>query len=69
MPRRCTATWSRISYGDIDAVKTGSDGSKWFFTRDPEGNRVEFYQSAHASVPREYTDIRSARASSMSAFW
>jgi catechol 2,3-dioxygenase-like lactoylglutathione lyase family enzyme len=34
------------SYRDIDAVKTGSDGSKWFFTRDPEGNRVEFYQSA-----------------------
>ncbi len=35
-------------YRDMDAVKTGSDGSKWFFTRDPEGNRVEFYQSAHA---------------------
>jgi catechol 2,3-dioxygenase-like lactoylglutathione lyase family enzyme len=33
-------------YRDIDAVKTGSDGSKWFFTRDPEGNRVEFSQSA-----------------------
>ena len=33
-------------YRDIDAVKTGSDGSKWFFTRDPEGNRVEFYQAA-----------------------
>jgi catechol 2,3-dioxygenase-like lactoylglutathione lyase family enzyme len=31
---------------DVDAVKTGSDGSKWFFTRDPEGNRVEFYQAA-----------------------
>jgi catechol 2,3-dioxygenase-like lactoylglutathione lyase family enzyme len=42
------------SYGDIDAVKSGSDGSKWFFTRDPEGNRVEFFQSAghpfHASA-------------------
>ena len=40
-------------YGDIDAVKSGSDGSKWFFTRDPEGNRVEFFQPAahqfHAS--------------------
>jgi catechol 2,3-dioxygenase-like lactoylglutathione lyase family enzyme len=33
-------------YRDIDAVRTGSDGSKWFFTRDPEGNRVEFYQGA-----------------------
>ena len=33
-------------YRDIDAVKTGSDSSKWFFTRDPEGNRVEFYQAA-----------------------
>jgi catechol 2,3-dioxygenase-like lactoylglutathione lyase family enzyme len=32
-------------YSEIDAVKTGSDGSKWFFTRDPEGNRVEFFQS------------------------
>jgi catechol 2,3-dioxygenase-like lactoylglutathione lyase family enzyme len=31
---------------DVAAVKTGSDGSKWFFTRDPEGNRVEFYQAA-----------------------
>ena len=41
-------------YREIDAVKTGSDGSKWFFTRDPEGNRVEFYQAAqrpfHASA-------------------
>lgn len=40
-------------YRDIDPVKAGSDGSKWFFTRDPEGNRVEFFQSAahpfHAS--------------------
>jgi catechol 2,3-dioxygenase-like lactoylglutathione lyase family enzyme len=33
-------------YRDIDAVKTSSDGSKWFFTRDPEGNQVEFHQSA-----------------------
>jgi catechol 2,3-dioxygenase-like lactoylglutathione lyase family enzyme len=36
-------------YGDIEAVKTGSDGSKWFFTRDPEGNRVEFYQATMRS--------------------
>ncbi|HZZ39150.1 MAG TPA: VOC family protein, partial [Acidobacteriaceae bacterium] len=34
-------------YRDLEAVKTGSDGSKWFFTRDPEENRVEFYQAAH----------------------
>jgi catechol 2,3-dioxygenase-like lactoylglutathione lyase family enzyme len=33
-------------YRDIDAVQTGPDGSKWFFTRDPEDNRVEFYQAA-----------------------
>ena len=34
-------------YRDIDPVTTiGKDGSKWFFTRDPEGNRVEFYQAA-----------------------
>lgn len=33
-------------YREIDAVKTGSDGSKWFMARDPEGNRVQFVQSA-----------------------
>ena len=33
-------------YRELDAVRAGSDGSKWFFTRDPEGNRVEFYQAA-----------------------
>jgi catechol 2,3-dioxygenase-like lactoylglutathione lyase family enzyme len=32
-------------YRDIDAVTTGKNGSKWFFTRDPEGNRIEFFQS------------------------
>jgi catechol 2,3-dioxygenase-like lactoylglutathione lyase family enzyme len=37
-------------YRDIDDVKTGSDGSKWFFTRDPEGNRVEFYQTPRQSL-------------------
>ena len=37
-------------YRDIDAVKTGSDGSKWFFTRDPEGNRVEFFQTGPHAV-------------------
>jgi catechol 2,3-dioxygenase-like lactoylglutathione lyase family enzyme len=38
-------------YREIDAVQTGSDGSKWFFTRDPEGNRVEFYQAAARPFP------------------
>jgi catechol 2,3-dioxygenase-like lactoylglutathione lyase family enzyme len=38
-------------YREIDAVQTGSDGSKWFFTRDPEGNRVEFYQAATRPFP------------------
>ncbi len=33
-------------YRELDAIKNGSDGSKWFFTRDPEGNRVEFCQAA-----------------------
>jgi catechol 2,3-dioxygenase-like lactoylglutathione lyase family enzyme len=33
-------------YRDVDAVKISADGSKWFFTRDPEGNRVEFFQSS-----------------------
>jgi catechol 2,3-dioxygenase-like lactoylglutathione lyase family enzyme len=32
-------------YNDINDVTRGSDGSQWFFTRDPEGNRVEFYQA------------------------
>jgi catechol 2,3-dioxygenase-like lactoylglutathione lyase family enzyme len=32
------------SYRDIDPVQTAIDGSKYFFTRDPEGNRVEFIQ-------------------------
>ena len=37
-------------YRDIDPVTaTGKDGSKWFFMRDPEGNRVEFYQAADRS--------------------
>ncbi len=40
-------------YREVDGVKTGSEGSKWFFTRDPEGNRVQFFQAAghpfHAS--------------------
>jgi catechol 2,3-dioxygenase-like lactoylglutathione lyase family enzyme len=40
-------------YRDLDPMKTGSDGSKWFFTRDPEGNRVQFFQAGghpfHAS--------------------
>jgi catechol 2,3-dioxygenase-like lactoylglutathione lyase family enzyme len=40
-------------YRNVDSVRTGSDGSKWFFARDPEGNRVQFFQSAvhpfHAS--------------------
>jgi catechol 2,3-dioxygenase-like lactoylglutathione lyase family enzyme len=30
----------------------GSDGSKWFFTRDPEGNRVEFFQTGPPPVER-----------------
>jgi catechol 2,3-dioxygenase-like lactoylglutathione lyase family enzyme len=37
-------------YTDIDAIKMGSDGSKWFFTRDPEGNRVEFFQTGPPPV-------------------
>jgi catechol 2,3-dioxygenase-like lactoylglutathione lyase family enzyme len=33
-------------YQTIEAVQTGSDGGKYFFTRDPEGNRVEFVEPA-----------------------
>ena len=28
----------------ISELHTGSDGSRWFETRDPEGNEVEFFQ-------------------------
>lgn len=31
-------------------IKNGSDGSRWFETKDPEGNRVEFIQAGR--VPR-----------------
>jgi catechol 2,3-dioxygenase-like lactoylglutathione lyase family enzyme len=44
-------------YRDMDAVKTGSDGSKWFFTRDPEGNRVEFYQAPRQSLQAVSTPL------------
>lgn len=37
-------------YRDLEEVQTGADGSKWFFTRDPEGNRVEFFQTAEHPV-------------------
>jgi catechol 2,3-dioxygenase-like lactoylglutathione lyase family enzyme len=30
-----------------DAVQKGSDGSRWFFVQDPEGNKVEFIQPPH----------------------
>ncbi len=30
----------------ITAVQTGSDGSRWFEVKDPEGNRVQFVQAS-----------------------
>jgi catechol 2,3-dioxygenase-like lactoylglutathione lyase family enzyme len=30
---------------DIADLRTGSDGSRWFDTKDPEGNTVEFFQA------------------------
>lgn len=30
---------------DLGEVRTGSDGSRWFVTKDPEGNVVQFVQS------------------------
>ena len=43
-------------YRDIDAVTEDANGNKWFFARDPEGNRVQFYQASggcmHAAGPR-----------------
>jgi catechol 2,3-dioxygenase-like lactoylglutathione lyase family enzyme len=32
------------------AVEKGSDGSRWFTVADPEGNRVEFFESSKAPV-------------------
>jgi len=31
-------------------LRTGSDGSRWFDTKDPEGNEVQFIQMGHAPV-------------------
>lgn len=31
-------------------IKTGSDGSRWFETKDPEGNKVEFIQAGRAPL-------------------
>ena len=37
-------------YRDVGELKTGSDGSKWVDTKDPEGNLVEFYQDGKLPV-------------------
>ena len=37
------------------SVKKGSDGSRWFEIKDPEGNRIQFVQpaaNAHADAPK-----------------
>lgn len=36
---------------NVGELKTGSDGSRWFKTKDPEGNEVQFVQPAQANVP------------------
>ena len=37
-------------YQAVGELKTGSDGSKWVDTKDPEGNVVEFYQDGRLPV-------------------
>ena len=32
------------------AVEKGTDGSRWFAVKDPEGNKVEFVQPGHPSI-------------------
>jgi len=36
--------------GDVGDLKTGGDGSRWFESKDPEGNEVEFFQQGRAPV-------------------
>jgi catechol 2,3-dioxygenase-like lactoylglutathione lyase family enzyme len=32
---------------DAGELHTGSDGSRWFDTKDPEGNAIQFFQAGH----------------------
>ncbi len=45
----------------ITAVQTGSDGSRWFEVKDPEGNRVQFVQGSGANAGIVSTDPISSR--------
>jgi catechol 2,3-dioxygenase-like lactoylglutathione lyase family enzyme len=42
-------------------VRTGSDGSRWFNTKDPEGNEVQFIQTGHVPVLAQSTQPISDR--------
>jgi catechol 2,3-dioxygenase-like lactoylglutathione lyase family enzyme len=49
-----------ISHGikDVAKVQTGSDGSHWFETKDPEGNEIEFFQNGQLpSLPADAKPI------------
>src|SRR4051812_11113972 len=38
--------------GELSELRTASDGSRWFGTKDPEGNPVQFIQPGpHAAMP------------------
>ena len=37
-------------------VEKGSDGSRWFYVKDPEGNKVEFTQPAAHPIPMAGAD-------------
>ena len=36
---------------NLTAVEHGSDGSQWFYARDPENNRIEFVQAGKTMSP------------------
>jgi catechol 2,3-dioxygenase-like lactoylglutathione lyase family enzyme len=43
---------------DLSELRTGSDGSRWFQTKDPEGNQVEFIQPGQlTTIQGEATPI------------
>ena len=41
---------------ELTAVERGSDGSRWFYAHDPEGNRIEFVQPARSERSKAAED-------------
>ena len=46
---------------DVSEVRNGSDGSKWFTAKDPEGNRVQFLEGGKAPALTHAGDPVSTR--------